>query len=140
MKAFLIFCFVYLMINITIAQEIDITITNIRNSEGNILLSFYKNPDSFPYNAYMRKFVSKEKMIDGTIKASLNGFEHGKYAISLLDDENEDKDMNYRFFIPREGYGFSNYVHKGLLPPDFNDCSFSVIDGSTEVLIQVKYW
>lgn len=140
MKKYLFFFFFSILTNITIAQEIEITITNIRNSEGNILLSFYTSEEQFPYKAYMIKFVSKDEMINGTVKASFDGFEPGEYAISLLDDENMDKDMNYRFFIPQEGYGFSNYVHKGLLPPDFSDCSFWIKEGSTEVLIQVKYW
>lgn len=126
--------------DIALAQKIEITITNIRNSEGNILLSFYKNPDNFPYNAYMRKIVSKKEMINGTINTTSNDFEPGNYAISLLDDENEDNDMNYRFFIPREGYGFSNYVHKGLMPPDFSDCSFKINNDTVKVLIQIKYW
>jgi uncharacterized protein (DUF2141 family) len=44
-----------------------------------------------------------------------------------LDDENSTGKMEYNMFgIPREGFGFSNYYHKGLLKPHFDAFSFSV--------------
>ena len=139
MRALFIFFLIFMMGNIATAQNIEITITNIKNSKGSILISFYKNPDNFPYKPFLSKKVAKTKIENGLIKVAYHGFEPGEYAMTLLDDENEDNDMNYRFFIPQEGYGFSNYVHKGLLPPDFIDCNFLVDEGVTKVTIKIKY-
>jgi uncharacterized protein (DUF2141 family) len=122
------------------AQSMNITITDIKNDKGNILLSFYTNKDQFPYKPYLNKFISKDVMENGIIKISYDDFELGEYAITLLDDENLDKDMNYRFFIPQEGYGFSNYVHTGLVPPKFSDCCFNIDYEDIEIKIKVQYW
>ena len=136
-----LFLFIYwISFNSCFTQTIDISITNIRNTKGNILLSFYTSEDQFPYKPYMNKIVTKDEMKNGAIKASFIGFDNGEHAITLLDDENLDKDMNYRFFIPQEGYGFSNYMHEGLFPPKFSDCSFGINNDTVKVNIKVQYW
>ena len=129
-----------LISNIIYAQQIEITISNIRNTEGNILLSFYTNPDSFPYHPEIKKIVEKTQIIDGNLNVNFNEFEPGEYAITLLDDDNSDGDMNYKFFLPKEGYGFSDYMHSGLLIPSFTDCSFVLSDTNTKVYINVTYF
>jgi len=56
----------------------------------------------------------------------------------ILDDENGK--MNYLLKIPREGFGFSNYLHKGIKVPTFNDFSFTVEKNKTiEINVTMKY-
>jgi uncharacterized protein (DUF2141 family) len=140
MKKYYLLSLILLISTFLSAQSIKVTISNIRNTKGNILLSFYKHPDNFPYKPEMRKFIDKSNIKNQLIEVVYDGFEPGVYAMTLLDDENENEDMNYRFLIPQEGYGFSNYEHSGLTPPKFSDCSFEVKSDTTEVKIKIQYW
>jgi len=140
MKCILIISGFQLIVSLLFSQTINITITNIETTEGKILLSFYSNAEQFPYNGYMRKIVPKDNMKNGSIKVNFSGFAPGEYAITLLDDINNNMDMDYRFFIPQEGYGFSNYLHEGLLPPKFKECSFKVNNDTARVKMEVQYW
>ena len=47
--------------------------------------------------------------------------------------------MDYSFMIPQEGFGFSNYYHKGLTAPKFDKFAVEVDGSDEEVLIEVKY-
>jgi uncharacterized protein (DUF2141 family) len=57
----------------------------------------------------------------------------------VLDDENENGDMDYRLKRPTEGFGFSNYWHKGLFRPKFEDFRFELAETSKKVLVEMRY-
>jgi uncharacterized protein (DUF2141 family) len=50
--------------------------------------------------------------------------------------------MEYNFLgLPRKGFGFSNYIHKGIHRPSFNDFSFVINKNETKVItVQLKYF
>jgi uncharacterized protein (DUF2141 family) len=51
----------------------------------------------------------------------------GTYAVSLLDDENGNDEMDYKLItVPREGFGFSNNIKPGLKHPPYDHCSFKI--------------
>jgi uncharacterized protein (DUF2141 family) len=67
--------------------------------------------------------------------------EPGIYGLSLLDDENSNGKMEYNFLgIPKEGFGFSDYYHKGLKRPKFESFKFSIDKGQTKKLtVRIRY-
>ncbi|MDD4150792.1 MAG: DUF2141 domain-containing protein, partial [Bacteroidales bacterium] len=74
-----------------------------------------------------------------TINVSYIDIKPGQYGIALLDDENNDKQMNYSFFIPTEGFGFSNYYATGLSKPSFDKFCFDFGKKDKTIVIKVRY-
>lgn len=125
------------------AQTVDVEITNIRNEKGSILLGVFTDHEGFAEEeAIIDIILSKEKMENGNLKLILE-LEPGTYGISVLDDENDNGEMDYNFLgIPKEGFGFSNYLHSALRRPVFENFKFD-LSGSQKrkrVLIKMTYY
>jgi len=124
------------------AQNIELNITGIRSTKGSLLIGVFKDGDSFKKEQpFLQVQVSKNTLLKGGLKACID-LEAGVYGISVLDDENSDKLMDFsRIGFPLEGYGFSNYFHRGLKRPRFGDFKFKVMASEKQVLeIKLKYF
>jgi uncharacterized protein (DUF2141 family) len=121
--------------------DIEITVKNIKTTNGQILIGIFKDNDSFDKEKPFKSVqASKASMKNGvlTIKTQL---ESGIYGASLLDDENNNAKMDYNFIgVPKEGFGFSNYYHKGFTKPKFQAFQFEVKDAvSTKIDMAIRY-
>lgn len=123
------------------AQEVQVVITNIRATQGRMVIGVFKNSESFKEDKpYVRKKYEKTKVINGKMIVKFN-LEPGTYGLALLDDEDDNDEMNFNFIgIPQEGFGFSNYYLSGLSRPKFDAFKFELKEGQTQkILIKVKY-
>lgn len=121
--------------------DIEITVKNIKTTNGKILIGIFKDNASFDKEKPFKSVqASKESMKNGvlTIKTQL---EAGIYGASLLDDENNNAKMDYNFIgVPKEGFGFSNYYHKGFSKPKFQTFQFEVKDAiTTKIDMAIRY-
>ena len=118
-----------------------LNVSEIRNKNGVIRLGIYKNNSTFQEEKpFLVKSFSKDKKIDGKLTFSFS-VNVGEFGIALLDDENENGKMDYSFFIPQEGFGFSNYFHSGLRMPTFENFKFVVTkNNSTKINLVIKYY
>jgi uncharacterized protein (DUF2141 family) len=119
---------------------LKIEITNLRNNNGFVLVSLFKEKEGFPDNS--EKAVKKLKLGISNKKASiiLKDITPGIYAIAILHDENNDQKMNSNSLgIPKEGYGFSNNVFGVFGPPSFRKASFTYSGKYTAITIKTKY-
>ena len=64
---------------------------------------------------------------------------YGTYAVSVLDDENSNLDMDNFLGIPKEGYGFSNDAEVKISPPKFEECSFVIDQPLKKISIEIRY-
>lgn len=118
---------------------VEIKITDIRSTKGSFVLGFYKDNETFTKRTpYMRKKIEKTTQKNGIVVYNL-AMPSGTYGIALLDDENQNAKMDYGFLLPLEGFGFSDYYHKGLSAPSFHDFDFTVGTTNKAVVIKVKY-
>ncbi|HEY6505895.1 MAG TPA: DUF2141 domain-containing protein [Chitinophagaceae bacterium] len=120
---------------------INIEITRLRNSNGQVLVSLFKDENGYPDNP--GKAIRKGTAIIAGNKAtiSFSGLPAGKYAAVVLHDENNNMIMD-RTWVgkPKEGYGFSNNVTGLLGPPGFSKASFQHGDDrQTDIIIKLKY-
>ncbi len=123
------------------AQHVEVVIKDIRSTEGQIIIGVFKDNESFKEEKpCIRKKFKKAGISNGemTVKFSLDP---GTYGFSLLDDENNDDEMNYSIVgIPKEGFGFSNYYHKGLKRPDFDVFKFTLNKNQYQkIVMKIKY-
>lgn len=123
------------------AQNIEVTITGIRNSEGQMGIGVFRDNESFKKEkAYLELAFEKKEVINGEMKIRFT-IPPGTYGIALLDDENSDDVMEYNFLgMPKEGFGFSDYYHTGLTMPKFDAFRFDVVEGQKKSInIRIRY-
>lgn len=127
---------------VVFAQILDIEIKGIPNSKGQICLAIFTNETDFKSEkAFWSTIVVKKDMVNGCLKKVIP-FNPGKYGLTLLDDEDADNKMDFTMLgIPKEGFGFSNYYHKGLFRPAFDDFSFVLEKNETKkIIVRMKYY
>ena len=88
--------------------EIELSLLGFRNSNGQALVSLFRDPEGFP-DRIEQSVVTLKVNIDGErALVRLGPFPWGRYAISLLHDENGDGQMNSSWLgTPLEGFGFA---------------------------------
>ena len=122
-------------------NKLSLSITNLRNNKGHVLISVYK--DGVGYPEELDKAVRRAKLtiINKKATVSFAGLASGNYAIAILHDENDDGKMNTNFLgLPKEGYGFSNNVMGTFGPPTFSKASFQYNANQIKsIVINTKY-
>ena len=121
--------------------QLILNVSEIRNKNGILRIGIYKDNSTFQEKKpFLVKSFSKDKLINGKLTFSFS-IDVGEFGIALLDDENENGEMDYSFFIPQEGFGFSNYFHSGLRMPTFENFKFMVTkNDSTKINLIIKYY
>lgn len=123
------------------AQNVEVNITGIRTEKGQIVIGVFKDEDSFKKEkSFLEKRFVKNGISNGEMRVQF-GLEPGIYGLSLMDDENSNGKMEYRFpGIPKEGFGFSDYYHTGFTRPKFDSFKFSLTkDQSKKITIKIRY-
>lgn len=110
---------------------LNITLDNIRNTKGNLYIFIYKYENQYPYNPELHFEVIKKDVTNGKLTHTVNNLSKGEYAITLLDDENANQDLDKLLGIPCEGFGFSNNVRPFLSLPKYAELTFDIDDSKT---------
>ena len=117
--------------------HLTIEVDGLRNSNGIVLFALYNRDDSFPDEHY-KKCIKKLtcKIIEESSTVTFESLPEGKYAISILHDENSDSKINRGLILPKEGIGFSNYESIGFSNrPAFQKASFNL---NSDMKLKVK--
>lgn len=122
------------------STRLIITVRGFRNDKGQAGISVFQSSEGFPSDygkAAMRRVTSIQK---GTVQWTIESIKPGRYAISVLHDENSNGKMDTNFLgIPTEGYGVSRDARRPFGPPLFEDAAITVKGAHQVVGIQVKY-
>lgn len=119
--------------------NVKVVINGIRSEKGKLVLAIFKDQESFINRKPIKRVeLNKSELERNEIVLKLNP---GTYGFSVLDDENENNKMDYNFIgIPKEGFGFSNYYHKGLSKPHFDKFKFKINNNKIKLIdIQLRY-
>jgi uncharacterized protein (DUF2141 family) len=137
--------FSFLSVPVLFAQSdslatLEITFTGIRNNRGLIVIGINDSQKGWPRNPMMDSHWEKTGLQNGRLTVKIGGLKYGTYAVSVLDDENSNLEMDKLLGIPKEGCGFSNDVKIKMSSPNFKDCSFKIDRASKKISIEMKYW
>lgn len=100
-------------------QTLDIKISNIQKSSGKVVVEIYQDEASWLESPHKQLRLSPDEDI---ITASFD-VPHGKYAISIYQDVNENGELDRNFVgIPKEPVGFGNN-YKPFGKPKFESAS-----------------
>jgi len=123
------------------SQTVEVFITGIRSEKGQIVIGVFKDDESFQKEeSFMEKRFVKSGISNREMRVQFS-LETGIYGLSLLDDENSNGKMEYNVLgIPKEGFGFSDYYHKGIKKPKFDSYKFSINKDQTKrITIRIRY-
>jgi uncharacterized protein (DUF2141 family) len=118
---------------------LEIKFTGIRNSKGQIAIGINRSPEGWPRQPHMDPNWKKSNIADGVFTVEIPNLSYGTYAISVLDDENSNLEMDMFMGIPKEGWGFSRNPPMKMSPPKFEECSFEITKPFQQVTINLRY-
>lgn len=144
MKTFLIFTCSLIFLNLLIPEiqqsgTLEVTVTNVENSEGKIRAVLFRGEEGFPNER--EKAYRSVSVYARENKTTLifENIPYGEYAISLLHDENENSKMDTNLFgYPQEGYGTSNNKTSGLSILKYKDARFQMDASHKNLLIHLR--
>jgi len=121
--------------------DITVVITDLRNTDGEILISLYDKAEGFPKDrdAIIRT-AAVEPDASGQVTTVFADLPYGDYAIAVLHDEDTSHDMTFGVLhLPKEGYCFSNNVKVRFKPPKFEKTKFTLDGDSVTQTLRMRY-
>lgn len=119
--------------------SIDVTISNIRNNKGNILISLFNQENGFPADSTK---VFKAYILDAqsnSLNLLIDELPPGEYAIAIVHDENENLALDTNLLgAPVEGYAASG-KNKKFSSPRFESSKFRVKHDTVNLIIKLNY-
>ena len=122
-------------------HHIDITINNLKGTTGLIRIGIFTSETGYPDKPAINYSLAKDTLKSGKLRLIIPVDKPCEISISVLDDENKNGEMDYKFGImPKEGFGFSNNpkVASRKAPP-FNKTSFQFAGGEKKIDINMVY-
>lgn len=120
--------------------SLTVEVNHLRNNEGSVVFALYNRDDAFPdehYKKYFKKMIGKIE--NGNASVTFKDLREGKYAVSILHDEDNDGKIKKGFILPKEGIGFSNYQSIGIgNKPKFNKASFN-LESDLKIMVKMIY-
>lgn len=124
--------------NSSLNHSISIDLYNIRNTDGNMYIYLYNYANQYPYHPYKHFKISKQNVKNGHLKYTISSLKKGQYAITVIDDENANDNLDRVLGIPKEGYAFSNNV-KGFILPAYRRLQFELSESKKHLSLKVQY-
>ena len=117
-----------LAFNAVHAAELTITVTDIKEVQGTIMLAMYDSAAGFDEGASAPVYASGIPVEGDSVTVTVPDLAAGQYAIKLYHDANGNGEMDSNVLgLPIEGYGFSGDGGR-FGPPSFADAAFAVAD------------
>ena len=119
--------------------DVSVSVTDMRSAKGQVLACLTTRPDAFPdceKDPQARK-LTVPAAID--LHLDFGAVPQGRYAVSLIHDENGNGKLDTRLMIPREGYGFSRDAPVRMGPPKFAQAAFDVAGDPVRLAIRMRY-
>ena len=125
----------------SVASAATLKLEGLRNNDGYIAVSVFAEKDRALYpeqgDQAAKTFYVKVGRLP--FELEINHLPEGKYAISVMHDEDGDGKLKKGpMGIPKEGFGFSNNPKIFFGAPDFDKVLFQMND-DTVVKIVMKY-
>jgi uncharacterized protein (DUF2141 family) len=121
-------------------QDVSVTVTGVRSAKGTVTACLTALPTAFPNckaDPAARRLIVPA--ITGAVVLDFGQLASGRYAVSLIHDENSNGRLDTVLLIPREGYGFSRDARVRLGPPRFDSAAFEVDGQPAHLTVKMRY-
>ena len=113
-------------------HELEVTIPNVTNDNGEVLFALYKEEN------FMREptFSQKSDIKDGKAMVKFKDLPEGDYALVVMHDENSNGRMDFETNgMPKESYATSG-ESKFMGPPMWSDTKFKLDDSTKKISLR----
>ena len=119
--------------------NLSVTITGLRNNNGQLMVSLNRGPIHFPdSNYYLQNYYPKINSPTHTLV--LKNVPYGDYAFCLLHDENMNGEMDYNWIgLPKEGYAFSGDYYVVFRAPKYEEANFIIDSPELSIVVEMQY-
>ena len=134
----LLFCSLFCSSFFLQAQsQLKVMISNCKNSKGQVVVALFDNETDFLKKVYDSRIVPASS--SGEVVAIFDKVPTGKYAVSVIHDENKNTKLDTNFVgIPKESFGFSQNAKGTFGPPSFNAASIVIDDDDQTIRIKLN--
>lgn len=117
--------------------SIKITVKNIKELKGSILVGLYTSEKDF----LKKPAYGKAAKANGSeVTVVFDNLPAGDYAVSIIHDENDNKEFDRsKIGLPKEGYCFGNNAHGKFGPPKYRDVKVSLKDEAINQTLAMVY-
>ena len=125
----------------SLAADLTVTVTGIRNADGLVQVCLFARREGFPDCAGDASVLRRRiPATPGQVQAQFNGLRPGTYAVSVFHDEKQTGRIETNFLgIPRSGLGASNDPQPRFGAPTFEAAAFIVPDRAVGVTLRMQY-
>lgn len=121
--------------------NLTVKVTNLRNNKGSVIVSVFNSADGFPMEGENSVKYGTTNVQKNTAEITFTGLPPGDYAVAVLHDEDNDKEVDTNFLgIPKEGVAASNNATGTFGPPKFEDARFSLGENDVIQVIKMEYF
>lgn len=118
--------------------DLEITITNIRVTEGSLRIGLFARERDFPRKATTGKVIAATA---DSLTIVFTNVQPALYAISIVHDRNNNGKLDTNMFgIPREGFAFGNNALGRFGPPSFKDAQVRIGESRVSQVLVLKYF
>ena len=111
-------------------HPLTLTVDGITEPKGELLIAVYSSTESYPQSPY-KTAIAK---VDSLTKTILIDLPEGSYGISLFQDLNGNRTLDFNGYVPAEKYGFSNNAPAEHGLPSFKDIAFVFKPGDVQYI------
>ena len=119
--------------------DLAVSVEGLRSAKGVLQLCLTRDPAYFPdcgkdpERRHLTVAAKGEAILFPAVPS-------GRYALSVVHDENANDRLDTFMGIPREGIGFSRNPRLAFGPPSFRSVEFEVGEGTPTAEIRMKYY
>lgn len=119
---------------------LTVDISNIQNDKGQIGCSLYSKDDGFPSKPNKADAMMFVKSKAGKATCVFKGVKAGKYAVSVMHDEDKDGELKTSMVgRPKEWWGVSNNVPPERFgPPKYEAALFSYTGDPKTIKVKLR--
>jgi len=112
--------------------ELTIVVTDIELiKDSKIMVAVYNSEETF-FDSEKVYRVLEVPVDSSAVVFTLSNMPEGVYAITMFHDEDNDDEMDRKWYgPPKEGYAFSNNFTSNIRPARFDDASFELTGDKT---------
>jgi len=120
-------------------SNITVRVAGLRNNRGTVYVALFDNKKSFDDSkGAVQSGQARPKQ--GTAIVVLKNVVPGRYALSFIHDENDNKKLDTNLIgIPKEGFGYSKDAMGRFGPPKFDDAALVIPAGDTTIVMHAKH-
>ncbi len=117
---------------------LTVNVTGFDKIEGSVRIAFYMSDDGFASDLEKAVYDAAEPVTSEIVTFTFDILPAGVYAFSVYHDEDDDGELDMKFYgPPSEKVGASNNATGRMGPPSFEDASFILGSEPVEMTIEL---